>query len=170
MMWWPGGLQLVFFISAMISSAQATMFQNAWFRNFAGMQPLPERAAPKTQSQTYAGALNRYQSPSSTPSTPGNSKGMFGNIKGAVSDIMKLGEKLSPISRPGQKDTRLTDAEKRQAKTYEARRQREIAREYEMKRDLAQTKFERQQERETREQERKERLQIRAEKKAKHRQ
>lgn len=170
MMWWPGGLQLTFFISAMISSAQATMFRTASIRNIVGIQPIPEQATPKKQSQTYPGTLNRYQAPSSTPSIPGAPKGMFGNIKGAVSDIMKLGEKFAPISRPGQKDSRLTDAEKRHAKTYEARRQRELAREAEMKRGLAQTKFERQQEQETREQERKERLQRRAEKKAKHRQ
>lgn len=169
-MWWPGGLQLTFFISAMISSVQASMFRTAWVRNLVGIQPLPEPAAPKGQSQTSPGTLNRYRAPSSTPSTPGTSKGMLGNMKDAVSDIMKLGEKLSPISRPGQKDSRLTDGEKRHAKAYEARRQREIAREHEMKRGLAQTKFERQQEQETREQERKERLQRRAEKKAKHRQ
>ncbi|CAD6587042.1 MAG: Mitochondrial inner membrane protein oxa1 [Alectoria sarmentosa] len=164
MMFWPGGLQLTFFISAMISGTQAALFRSAWFRNLVGIQPLPDSAAPKPQSKTYSATLNRYQAPSSTPSTSDTPKGIFGNIKGAVSDIMKLGEKFS--GRQGQ-TSRLTDGEKKHAHTYEQKRKREIARDAEMKRGSAQAKFERQQEQEATEQERKQRLQRRAEKKIK---
>lgn len=169
MIWWPAGLQLTFFISASISNAQIASFRNAWFRNLVGIQPLPELAAPKPQSQTYTGTLNRYQAASSAPSTPGTPKGIFGNIKGAVSDIMKLGEQFSPKSRQQSPKDRLTAGEKRHAKVYEEKRKREITREAEMQRESAQAVFERRQEQETKEQERKERLQRRAEKKAKQR-
>lgn len=170
MLWWPSGLQLTFFLSAMISSAQATLFRNAWFRNLVGIQPLLAPAAPKAQSRTYPATSNRYQAPSSGPSTPGTPKGIFGNFKGAMSDIMKLGEKYAPVSRQRAQNERLTPGEKQHARKYEERRTREIARDAEIKREAAQAKFERQQEQGLREQERKERLQRRAEKKAKRRQ
>lgn len=169
-MFWPGGLQLTFFISALISNIQASAFRNPWFRNLVGIQPLPEPAAPKSQFQKYPGTLTRYQAPSSNPSTSDTSEGIFGTFKGAVSDIMKLGEKYAPISRQKASKHGLTDAEKKYANSYEKKREREIAREAEMKRGLAQEKFERQQEQETREQEKKERLQKRAAKKARQRQ
>ncbi len=170
MIWWPGGLQLTFFISALISNIQATLFRNGWFRKMVRIQPLPSPAAPKPQSQKYPGTMNRYQAPSSNASAPATPKGIFGNVKGAVSEIMKLGEKFSPVSRQQAPKDRLTAAEKKHAKAYENRRTREIARDAERERRSSQAKFEERQEQETREQERKERLQRRAEKKAKQRQ
>lgn len=169
MLWWPAGLQLTFFISAMISGAQATLFRNAWFRNLVGIQPLAAPSAPKPQSRTHTVTSNRYQAPSSGPSTPSTPKGVFENFKGAVSDLMKAGRKYAPVSRQRAQNERLTPAEKQHAKRYEERRTREIARDAEMKREAAQARFEKQQEQGVREQERKERLQRRAEKKAKRR-
>ena len=170
MTWWPGGLQLTFFISAMISSVQAALFRNAWFRNLVGIQPLPSPAAPKPQSRTYSATRNRYQAPSSTPSTPSNPIRKVGKtIRGAVSDLMKAGEKFAPLSKPQAQKDRLTPGEKQHAKRYEERRTQEIARDAEIKRGAAQVKFERQQEQDIRERERKEKLQRRAEKKAKRR-
>ena len=169
MIWWPGGLQLTFFISALISNIQATVFRSGWFRKIVGIQPLPSPAAPKAQSQKNPGTMSRYQAPSSNASAPDSPKGIFGNVKGAVTELMKLGEKYSPLSRQQASKDRLTAAEKKHAKAYEDRRTREIAREAERDRRSSQAKFEEQQELETREQERKERLQRRAEKKAKQR-
>ena len=167
MTFWPGGLQLTFFISAMISSSQAALFKNAWFRNLVGMQPLPSPAAPIPQSRTYPATTSRYQAPSSTPSTPSNPLGIFRKtFRGAVSDIMEAGKKIAPQSQPQAQKDRLTPGEKQHAKKYEERRSREIARDAEIKRGAAQIKFERRQEQEIRERERKERLQRRAEKKA----
>lgn len=170
MMSWPGGLQLTFFIGAFLSNVQAVVFRNASFRNWVGIQPLPKPAAPKSQRHTYSSTLNRYQAPSTTPSTPATPKGIFGSIKGTVSEIIKNGEKFSPMSRHQAQKSRLTDEEEKHAKKYEERRKREIAREVEIKRGAARARFEKQQEQEIRDQERKERLQRRAEKKAKLRQ
>ena len=166
MIFWPGGLQLTFFMSAMISNIQATLFRHAGFRTLVGIQPLPDPAAPKSRSQKYP----RYQAPSSTPSNVETPKGIFGNVKGAVSDIMKLGERFSPVSRQQAQKGRLTTRERQHAKSYDGKRRREIAREAEMKRGSEQAKFERQQEQKVKEQEKKEKLQRRAEKKAKQRQ
>lgn len=167
MMSWPGGLQLTFFFAALVSFVQSVVFRNAWFRNLVGIQPWPKPAAPKPQPHTYPGTLNRYQAPSTSQSASANPKGVFGGIKGTVSDIMKLGEKFSPMSGHQAQKARLTVAEKKHAKAYEERRSREIAREAEMKREGAQARFEKRQEQEFREQEKKERLQRRAAKKAK---
>lgn len=156
---WPAGLQLTFCITALLSAAQATMFKNAWFRNLFGMQPLPERAAPERQSQQSP----LYQAPSRTPSDPKTQTGVYGSLQGAVSDIIKTGEKYSPLSRPQDQKGRLTDAEKRHAETYEKRRQRELELE---RRELAEMRFERKQEQQTQYREREERLRRREGKKA----
>lgn len=169
MVYWPAGLQLTFFISAFISTVQAALFKEAWFRNLVGIQPSPEPAAPKPQSQTHPGTLHRYQAPSRTPSTPDTPKGIVGTLKGALSDVMKVGEKFAPVSRQHDQKSRLTAGEKQYSKTYEEKRKREVTLEAEAKRGSAQAKFERQQEQDTREQEKKERLQRRAEKKARFR-
>ena len=154
MIFWPGGLQLTFFISALISNIQATLFRNGWFRKFVGIQPFPSPAAPKPQSQKYPGTISRYQAPSRNASAPDTPKGIIGNVKGAISEIKKFGEKVSPVSRQQAQKDRLTDAEKKHAKAYENRRTREIALEAERKRMSSQAKFEERQEQETREQER----------------
>ena len=154
-MFWPGGLQLTFFITAMWSYAQTTLFRNDWFRKFVGIQPLPKPAASVSQSRNTP----RYQAPSTIPSASETPKGMIGSLKGAVSDIMKAGEKFSSMSRSKTEKGRLNLGEKQHAKAYEAKRRREIAREAEMKRGSAQAKFERKQELAAQEQERKERLQ-----------
>lgn len=161
MQWWPAGLQLTFFISALISAVQATIFSNASFRNLVGVQPLPAPVAPKPQPRMYP----RYQAPSSTPSNPGVLNGVFGNVKGAVSNVMKVGEQYMPKSK--EQKGRLTDGEKRHAKAYEEKRQQELAREAAMRRQSAQAKFEREQEQLARIREREEGLKRRAEKKAK---
>lgn len=156
---WPAGLQLTFSITALLAAAQATMFANAWFRNLVGMHPLPKRAAPNRQS----GQNLLNQAPSRTPSDPETQTGVYGNLKGAVSDIIKTGEKYSPLSRQQDQKGRLTAAEKRHAESYEKRRQRELELE---KRELAEARFERKQEQQTQYREREERLRRRAAKKA----
>ena len=157
MVWWPACLQLTFATTACLSATQATLFSKAWFRNLFGIQPLPEKRAPGSSSHTYP----RYQAPSSNTSTPETSTGLFGGIKSTVSDLMKAAEKQQ-----AQKASkgRLTDAEKRHAKAYEERRQRELAEEAVRTRKSAQAKFEREQEQMTRDRERDERLRRRAEK------
>lgn len=156
---WPAGLQLTFCMTAMLGAAQATLFNNASFRNLVGMQPLPNRAAPNQQSQQNP----LYQAPSTTPSDPKPQTGRFGLFKDAVSDIVKSGEKYSSMSRPQNQKGRLTDGEKRHAETYEKRRQREFELE---KREMADLRLERKQEQLTQYREKEERLRRRAAKKA----
>ena len=169
MIWWPTGLQLTFLVTAFVSAAQATMFRKPWFRNLVGIHPLPKPAAPAPQPHYQPNP--RYQAPSSTPPNPGSSTGVLGKMKGAVSDLMKAGEKFAPSSKKEQvQKGRLSTAEKRHAEAYEEKRQKELAREAVMKRSSAQARFEREQEQMTQDRERKERLQRRAEKKATRRQ
>ena len=160
MIWFPAGLQLTFCTTALLASTQAALFSSPRFRNLVGMQPLPKPASPNPL---------QYQAPSSaSPAAPKAPTGLFGGVKTALSDYQKKYSHLAPGKVESSKD-RLTDAEKRHAKTYEERRQKEIAREATINRRLAQAKFERQQERMVREREREEDLQRRAEKKARRR-
>ena len=159
MLAWPAGLQMTFCITSLLAAIQATLFSSDRFRDLVGMQPKPKPNVPKKQ-------LLQYQAPMSTPSKPRTETGVLGTIKGAVSDIIKVGEQYGPKPKTKAQNSRLTDAEKRHAQKYEERRQREFAQEEGMERE-ARARVERNQEQATREQEREARLQRRAEKKAK---
>ena len=161
MLWWPAALQLTFFITAILSATQATMLRKPWFRNLVGVQPLPESVAPKPQSQNSS----RFSAPSSASSNSESSTGLFGGIKGAVSDFMKAAAEKQRAQQQGGK-SRLTVAEKRHAKAYDDKRQKEMVEEAAVRRKLAQAKFEREQEQVVKDQERAERLKRRAGKKA----
>ena len=155
MLAFPAALQLTLCFTALLSAGQATLFSHGWFRDFAGIQPVPKPDAPKHNSP-------RYQAPSSSSAKPETGTGVVGSLKGAVSDIMKAGEEYR-MSRMQAQKGRLTDAEKRHAEKYEKRRQQEVAQENAMRKDA---RFERRQERITQDREREGRLRRRAEKKA----
>ena len=162
MIWFPAGLQLTFCLTTMVSCTQAYLFNSPWFRNLTGMQPLPNPATTPNPTTT------RYQAPSSNNNTPKPPAGLLGKLKASYSEFEEQYSSAAPGK--GAKD-RLTDAEKRHAKTYEQRRQKELKQEAEMNRSAAQDRFEREQERLARDQERKEAMQRRAaEKKARRRQ
>ena len=163
MAWFPAGLQLTLCIGAFVSTVQAALFSKGWARNLIGMQPLPEQATPKARSPNYP----QYQTPGSNPSTLKRPAGIFGNMKDAVSEIMKAGEKYSPVSKRQAPKGRLTNTEKRHAKDYEEKRRKELAEEAAVRRQSAQARFEREQEKVAGDRERREGLQRRAEKKAK---
>ena len=159
MLAWPAGLQMTFCITALLAATQATLFSSNRFRDLVGIQPKPKPNEPKSQNLLY-------QAPSSTPSKPGTEIGILGTLKGAVSDVIKVGEQYAPKPKQQAQNSRLTEGEKRHAEKYEQRRQREFAQERGMKRE-AQARSERRREEEgLREQEREARLQRRAEKKA----
>ena len=159
MIWFPAGLQLTFCLTTMVSCLQAYLFKSPWFRHLTGMQPLPNPAPTPRRS--------RYQAPSNN-NTPKPPTGLLGKLKASYSEFEEQYSSRAPDK--GSKD-RLTDAEKRHAKSYEQRRQKELAQEAAMNRSAAQEKFERDQERMARDQERKDAMQRRAaEKKARRRQ
>lgn len=160
MLVWPAGLQFTLCCTSMLAVIQATLFSSDRFRDLAGMQRNPKPDAPKRQHL-------QYLAPSSTPSKPGTQKGVLGTLKGAVSDVIKVGEQYGPKPKKQAQNSRLTEAEKRHAEKYEKRRQREFAQDEGLKRE-SQARFERRQEEQVvREQEREARLQRRAEKRAK---
>ena len=159
MLAWPAGLQLTFSITSLLAATQATLFGSDRFRDLVGMQLKPKPNMPNKQHI-------QYQAPKSTPSKPSTETGALGTLKGAVSDIMKVGEKYAPKPKQKAQNGRLTEAEKRYAEKYEKRRQREFAQEEGMRRE-DQARSERKQEQAVREQEREARLRRRAEKKAK---
>lgn len=145
---WPGGLQLTIFVTSFLSMIQATAFRQPWFRNILGIHPLPSPASLKPKTQAYAGTINRYQPPSANASSsPPKKDGIFGNafsnVKGAYSEIQKQGQDFVNTRQPAAKTGRRTEAEVKHAKAYEEKR----------KRELAQRKFENEQERQARREE-----------------
>ena len=159
MLVWPAGLQFTFCCTSLLAVTQAKLFSSDRFRDLFGMQRMPKPNAPKKQPL-------QYQAPSSTPSKPGTGTGVIGTLKGAVSDVIKVGEKYGPKPKQQAQNGRLTVAEKRHAEKYEQRRQREFAQDEGLKRE-DQARFKRrQEERVVREQERGARLQRRAKKRA----
>ncbi len=138
MLSWPGAMQLTFFATSIMSMIQATLFRKPWFREWAGIYPLPEKpvtpptgadAAPKS---AYSGTMTLYQPPSFTAPAVEEKKGL---ISGAMSEITGMrNEAVKSLKKVVGETTpaaggrkRRTAAELRQAKAYEERRRREMA-------------------------------------------
>ena len=108
MLAWPAGLQLTFCCTSLLAATQATLFSSNRFRDLVGMQPKPKPNVPK-------GQYLQYQAPSSTPSKTGTETGVLGTLKGAVSDVIKVGEQYAPKPKQQAQNSRLQAAEKRHA-------------------------------------------------------
>ncbi len=56
--WWlPAAVQISFFVSGLLSFAQASMFKSPVFRNYFGMTPLPSSTNPTTRPSPYKGTM-----------------------------------------------------------------------------------------------------------------
>ena len=150
-LFWPAGLQFTFFVSALISLIQSGTLRQLWFRNIFGLQPFPHQTSPDARPNTgaYSGNINKHVPPTTPGVSPEKGKGILGgtisDIRGAVSEVVKNGQKIMEKKKaaPGKR----TPGELRYDKEYNARRNRE----------RAQEKFEQQQEQESKAKERAER-------------
>lgn len=124
---WPGCLQLTFALTSFISLVQAYLFRQPWFRDYLGIQPLPQQTpTPDPSTSSYAGTLTQYQEPSSEPARPAPT-GFIGEIKGAASQVMQSAKlRASKMERTNSAGRRHTASELRKANAYEERRRREI--------------------------------------------
>ncbi|KAI9828371.1 MAG: Mitochondrial inner membrane protein oxa1 [Thelocarpon impressellum] len=145
MLFWPGALQLSFFVSGVLSFLQASLFRSHSFRRWAGLTippAPPPKAKPEGGSGTspYAGRLKlapTYSPPSTIPSvaaasTPapratGRVKGIVDGamteIKGMTKEMKKTAEKYTGSSdtKPGKRSS----TETQRAASYEAKRRKE---------------------------------------------
>ncbi|KAI9850970.1 MAG: Mitochondrial inner membrane protein oxa1 [Thelocarpon superellum] len=147
----PGALQLWFFITSLLSFGQSTLFRTPSFRAWAGIAPLPRPSAASAaggsapSAPRYAGTMtlaDRYQAPVAptrpAPSTmvpvkavkpPGRVKGVVdGAVKefrGMSNEMKKTVEKYTGSTADGSRKRSKQELE--QAKTYDARRKKEIA-------------------------------------------
>jgi YidC/Oxa1 family membrane protein insertase len=56
--WWlPAAVQISFFVSGLLSFAQASMFKSPVFRNYFGMTPLPSTNNPTAPPSPYKGTM-----------------------------------------------------------------------------------------------------------------
>ena len=146
---WPGALQLTFFIQAMITLTQSYTLRQPWVRDYLGIQPLASTSSSKPANQVYTGVINRHKGSEAAPA------GKSGFIGGAVADIQKakagfwesVQKKITERQQAAASSGRRTEGEMKHAKAYDLRRKREIAQE----------RFERQQEADARLAERQER-------------
>ena len=136
MLAWPGALQLTFFIQSIITLVQTSFLRMPWFRDLIGIQPLPD-TTPKPNNQIYTGRINKASDSEASSQSAG--KGFAG---GAQADIKSLWSSLKNKANEYQqrqtqsRSGKRTAAELKHAKAYDERR----------KRELAQEKFEREQE------------------------
>ena len=136
MCFWPGALQLTFFFQAIISFIQSAALRQTWVREYLGIQPMPTNTKPA--DQVHLGTINRPTGPNADPKGKMTFVGgALTDIKTAYSSIQKaVNERLEPKTSAHRRSAR----EVQHAKAYDERRKREIAQE----------KFERQQEAEAR--------------------
>ena len=136
MMGWPGALQLTFFIQAIISMTQAAALRQDWFRRIVGIQPLPkpEDLKPK-QSTGLRGNIRRPES--ANTASEAKNQGILGGAKSELKGSWAAATQWINENKPQQgQGSRRTQKELQHAKAYDERKRRE----------LAQLKFEREQE------------------------
>jgi YidC/Oxa1 family membrane protein insertase len=90
----PAGLQLSFFVSGLLSGAQATLLRQPWFRNRFDMVPMPTK--PKSSTTTsppspYKGTLKRVSAgPLSTTELGSRFEGPKAGLQKTVGQIREM--------------------------------------------------------------------------------
>ena len=137
MAYWPGALQITFFLQAVITFTQSAALRRDWFRNMIGIQPLPKPENLNPKNHTYKGKLNKFTPPEiiTEPKSKGILGGAKSDIQAAFSSLVKQGQQRMGQSQSSK--ARRTPGEIKHAKAYDEKRKREIAQE----------KFEREQDR-----------------------
>ena len=134
MLAWPGALQLTFFIQSIITLGQTSALRMPWFRDLIGIQPLPD-PTPKPNNQVYVGRINRAPDTEASPEAAG--KGFLGGARADLKSAWSgLRNKVHEYQQRQTQSGKRTAAELKHAKAYDERR----------KRELAQDKFEQEQE------------------------
>ncbi|TAQ91245.1 hypothetical protein B7494_g435 [Chlorociboria aeruginascens] len=133
----PAGIQLSFFVSAILSAGQAYLLRTSWFRKFMNMTPLPTRPEPASIPAVY-----RVVTPPSSTAPPGSPppapltglRGIINKIPGkktldgTVKDIMATyqgGKEAGQKKMDGYREKQ----EKQEAEKYEAKRREDLKRE-----------------------------------------
>lgn len=129
----PAALQLSFIFTGVIAMMQTHFFRQPWFRQMLGIHPLPGPASATPASESpYKGTIT-IQASSTTvqepPAPKGIVEGAISDIKGAASQLMKTARSLQKSDDTKRGGHRLTPAELKRARAYEAQKQAEIAEE-----------------------------------------
>lgn len=132
----PAAAQISFAFTSTLGLAQAFLFRQPWFREFADLQPLPKPTVPSNASEAaYTGKMTIDVSPSraSEPSPPKVPKGVIAgavsDVKGAASQLIKSARNLLATEDKNAKKQRRSPAELKRALAYEETRRREIEQE-----------------------------------------
>ena len=129
----PAGLQLTLFVSAIFTVSQSITFRMPRVRNFLGMYPIVQAASRNgAQSSSTSNTIN-VNSRTRKPGTPdpGEKKVGFAAFKQtfrqAYSDIQTRMADMQQQNDPKRSNNRLSPAEKKRAEEYEKKRQKETA-------------------------------------------
>ena len=127
----PAGLQLTLFVSAIFTVSQSVAFRMPWVRNFLGMYPVVQAASRKGAGSSPATNTINVNSRTRKPGAPdpGEKKAGFAAFKQtfrqAYSDIKTRMADMQQQSNPQRSSNRLSPAEKKRAEEYEKKRQKE---------------------------------------------
>jgi len=114
---WPAALQLTVFSTGIVTLAQSFLFNSPWARRKLGIHPLPT-------PNLHGGKLNLETFSEKEKQGVAATLKTFGDDTKKTMDNMMAG--MSTSKKP---KGRLTQAELKHAKDYEAKRQRELAQE-----------------------------------------
>ena len=121
----PAGLQLSVLTGALFSVSQGYILRRAWFREWASIQPLPQKPeSPVSNSGTTASStvnLSSMERMKKSIFSP------FADLRGATSEMVEKGRTAMGHKKKKTVTTSRATPESKQAQQYEERRQREIA-------------------------------------------
>lgn len=129
----PAGLQLTLFVSAIFTVSQSVAFRMPRVRNFLGMYPVVQAASRKGAASSSTNNTINVNSRSRKPGAPHPEEKKVGlaafkqTFRQAYSDITKRMSDMQQQSNPQRSSNRMSPAEKKRAEEYEKKRQKETA-------------------------------------------
>ena len=128
-LFFPAALQMTLLVTSVFTVSQSYLFRQPGFRRFLNIHPMPEPPKPDpTKTVINVRARRKGQTGSEPPEEKKRGwAAVQARLESAYDDLLKKGKEIQGQYVPDEKLERRSAAEKKQAKAYEERRQREIA-------------------------------------------
>ncbi|KAL9126088.1 MAG: hypothetical protein Q9217_004804 [Psora testacea] len=127
-LFFPAALQLTLFITSIFTVSQSYIFRQPGFRKFMNMHPIltpPKKGPPKPIINIKASRKMQAMRPMEQKKT--GWAAVKQTMETAVNDLQKKSKEMQGQYVPDAKPARRSEAERKHAKAYEEKRQRELA-------------------------------------------
>ncbi|KAL9103830.1 MAG: hypothetical protein Q9163_001150 [Psora crenata] len=127
-LFFPSALQLTLFTTSIFTVSQSYIFRQPGFRRFMNMHSIPPPPKPDPTNRVInVSARRKGRSPVQQAEKKTGWAAVRQTMETAVSDLKRKGKEMQGQYVADQKSVRRSEVEKKQAKAYEEKRQKELA-------------------------------------------